>query len=242
MKGPGQLLAGAANFRDVGGLLAVGGQTRAGVLFRSGHLAHIDASDHTILRTLGLKRVIDLRDDDELRFEPSNLGGLDVVVQRVPLFLGSAASLVASDISLAELNQGLLNDSASQVVEVVRGIVVDQPVLVHCTVGKDRTGLAIALTLAASGVTDDAIVADYARTEGLLSEERNRRTLSYLRRIYPGAVHLEELVTRSPADVMRGVLSGLREAYGAPVEYLRAHGLRDDEIAALGDVLIERSR
>ena len=51
----------------------------------------------------------------------------------------------------------------------MRGIIADQPVLVHCTVGKDRTGVTVALTLAAAGVDDDeAVVADYARTEELL--------------------------------------------------------------------------
>ena len=34
----------------------------------------------------------------------------------------------------------------------------------HCAVGKDRTGFTVALALAAVGVDDELIVADYAKT------------------------------------------------------------------------------
>ena len=77
-------------------------------------------------------------------------------------------------------------------------MLADQPVLVHCSVGKDRTGVTVALTLAAAGVDEAAVVADYARTETLLPPERNARILAYLQQEHPGARHLEELATRSP--------------------------------------------
>jgi protein-tyrosine phosphatase len=86
-------------------------------------------------------------------------------------------------------------------VEVVRGILADQPVLVHCTVGKDRTGVTVALTLAAAGVDAEAVVGDYARTEGLLPQARNRHIVELLRSMHPEAVHLEDLATRSPAPL-----------------------------------------
>jgi len=133
----------------------------------------------------------------------------------------------------------LVEDSADGVVEVVRGIIADQPVLVHCTVGKDRTGVTVALTLAAAGVEHDAVVEDYARTEGLLPKWRNRWVLERLRSLHPEAVHLEDLATRSPAPVMRELLAGLTERYGSPAEYLRAHGMREDELAELRRVLIQ---
>ena len=41
--------------------------------------------------------------------------------------------------------------------------------LVHCTAGKDRTGVAIALLLDAVGAERDAVVADYAASEANLS-------------------------------------------------------------------------
>ncbi|MFG6401962.1 tyrosine-protein phosphatase [Microbacterium sp. P04] len=235
----GSLVSGAMNFRDTGGLPAASGRTRSGVLYRSGNLAAVDDPGYAALRELGLRRVIDLRDDQEVEWSPSRVDGLDLVTQRVPLFLGSVTSFFENDVSLAELYASLIDESAARVVEVVRGVLADQPVLVHCTVGKDRTGVTVALTLAAAGVEREAIIEDYARTETLLPEARNADIVTRLRRLHPESVHLEELATKSPAPVMRELLSRLDRDYGSPADYLRAQGLDDDEVRELQRVLID---
>ncbi|WP_157536914.1 tyrosine-protein phosphatase [Microbacterium sp. Root180] len=229
---------GAVNLRDVGGLPAGASVTRHGVLFRSGNLAQLEPQGTAALGELGVRRIIDLRADDEVARSPSRIDGLEVTTQRIPLFLGSVESFFADDLSLDEMYRRLVEDSSSLVVEVVRGILADQPVLVHCTVGKDRTGVTVALTLAAAGVETDAVIGDYARTEALLPERRNRRIVEFLRRMHPEAVHLEDLATRSPAPVMRALLSDVEERYGSPAEYLRAHGLTDEELVELRRVLL----
>lgn len=233
------LVPGALNFRDVGGLAAGAGRTRAGVLYRSGQLARLDDRGRRALTGLGLKRVIDLRDDAEIAGAPSRLESLGVRVQHVPLFLGSVESFFTEDLSLPELYRRILDDAAAGVVEVVRGIVDDQPVLVHCTVGKDRTGVTVALTLAAAGVDEDAVIADYARTEALLPPARNRAVVGWLRAQHPESKHMEELVTRSPAPVMRDLLRDLSTRFGSPVGYLEAHGFTPNERRDLRRALIE---
>jgi protein-tyrosine phosphatase len=235
------LVPGAMNFRDVGGLPAHGGVTRSGVLYRSGNLAAVDDAGAAELRRRGLRRIIDLRDDEEVARFPSRIDGLDVVTQRVPLFLGSVRSFFENDIDLPGLYASLIEDSSSAVVDVVRGVLVDQPVLVHCTVGKDRTGVTVALTLAAAGVETEAIIDDYARTEGLLPRERNEMVVASLRAAHPEARHVVDLATRSPAPVMRDLLARLDAEYGSPTDYLRAHGLGDDEIAELRRILVTGS-
>ncbi len=231
-------VAGALNFRDTGGLSAGDAISRHGVLFRSGNLARLSDAGRERLRALGLRRIIDLRDDEELRFDPSLVDGLEVETVRVPMFVGSAASFFDEDLSLADMYRALVDGAADRIVDVVRGVVSDQPVLVHCTVGKDRTGITVALTLAAAGVDEAAVVADYARTEALLPAARNAKVLAFLRGRYPHARHLEDLATRSPARAMSDVLDDLRVRYGAPVEFLRAHGLSDDELTELRRVLL----
>ena len=94
------VVSGAVNLRDVGGLPAGPAVTRHGVLFRSGNLAQLDEEGTRALGALGLRRIIDLRADDEVSWAPSRIDGLDVVTQRVPLFLGSVESFFADDISL----------------------------------------------------------------------------------------------------------------------------------------------
>lgn len=233
------LVSGATNFRDVGGLPAGSGRTRSGVLFRSGNLRHVDDEGLETLRALGLRRIVDLRDDDEVRHAPSRLTGLDVDVRRLPLFLGSVESFFERDISLGELYDELISDSPARIVAAVRAIAGAQPVLVHCTVGKDRTGVTVAIALAAAGVDRDAVVADYARTESLLPAERNRLIVPGIRALHPENRHAEELATRSPAPVMRALLERLDAEHGSPAGFLRAHGVTDDELAGLRDALVE---
>ncbi|MFS0733572.1 tyrosine-protein phosphatase [Microbacterium sp. 1P10UB] len=233
------LVPGAMNFRDVGGLPAGDGRTRFGVLYRSGNLAALEEPGTEAFRGLGVRRIIDLRDDEEVERSPSRVDGMDLQMQRVPLYLGSISSFFQQDASLAQFYREIVEDSADQVVEVVRSVLADQPVLVHCTVGKDRTGVTVALTLLAAGVDREAVIADYARTESMLPAERNEMIIERLRAAFPDSENLVELATRSPAHVMRGLLDDLTTRYGGPVEYLRAKGLRDDEIAELRRVLIE---
>lgn len=232
------LVPGALNFRDVGGLPAGSGRTRSGVLFRSGHLGQLDDDGTRAVGALGIRRIIDLRDDDEVRISPSRVDGLDLQTQRVPLFVGSIASFFERDASLESFYRSLVDDSAEKVLAVVRGVLADQPVLVHCAAGKDRTGVTVALTLSAAGVEREAVVEDYARTERFMPESRNRAIIARLRALHPEAQHLEELTTRSPAPVMAGLLADLDARYGSPADYLRAHGLGDDEVAELRRVLV----
>jgi protein-tyrosine phosphatase len=233
------VVPGAVNFRDVGGLPAGSTRTRSGILFRSGNLARLDDAGVAALGRLGIRRIIDLRADEEVVHAPSRVEGLSVQTQRVPLFLGSVASFFADDISLEEMYRRLVDDSAANVVAVVRGIITEQPVLVHCTVGKDRTGVTVAVALTAAGVEPEAVVADYARTEGLLPQWRNTRVVDELRSRHPEAVHLEDLATRSPAPVMRALLADLTARYGSSAGYLRAHGMDDAELGELRRVLLE---
>lgn len=234
----GSLIPGAVNFRDTGGLPAGAAATRAGVLYRSGNLAQLDAAGVGALRGLGMRRIIDLRSDEEVSHAPSRVDGLGIETVRVPLFLGSVTSFFEEDLSLADMYRAMVDDSADRVVEVVRGVLADQPVLIHCTVGKDRTGVTVALTLAAAGVDESAVIADYARTEDMLPAWRNREVVRRLTALHPEATHLEDLATRSPAHVMHELLAELTARYGSPTDYLRASGLAEDEIAELRRVLI----
>lgn len=232
---------GTFNFRGVGGLRAAGGVTRSGVLFRSGNLAHLQEGGRSALSALGIRRVIDLRADDEVARDPSRIEGLGIETVRAPLFLGSVASFFVDDFSLPDMYRALLDTAPGRIVEVVRGVLGDQPVLVHCTVGKDRTGVTVALMLAAAGVDANAVVADYARTEAMLPPARNERVIARLRRLHPEARHLEELATRSPAPVMRALLDDVDARFGSAADYLRSHGVVDDELAELRRVLIRTS-
>ena len=227
---------GVNNFRDVGGLPADGGKIRSGMLLRSGQLsAATTAGVNEVRRRVA--HIVDLRDGEEVAAEPTEIEGPDTT--HLPLFLGSVRSFFETDTSLEDLYLHLLEESGERLVAAIRIIAVGEPTLIHCTVGKDRTGVTVALALAAVGADRDAIIEDYALTESLLPAERSHRIAVYLRSQHPQAVHAVALATQSPAPVMRALLEQVDERWGSAAGYLRANGMTDQELEALRAALVE---
>ncbi|MFD5389206.1 tyrosine-protein phosphatase [Streptomyces sp. NPDC056669] len=175
-------LVGVRNFRDLGGLPAADGRrVRPGVLFRSGHLAHATEADAAFLDTLGLHTVFDFRNAADIKLE-----GPDVTlsgVRNVNLPLSDPADgagfwTMVREGDLDTLRKLLAEGRAEKrMIGSYRGIITTRivehgrilgdmaedssPVLMHCSAGKDRAGLSIAVTLLALGVEREAIEADY---------------------------------------------------------------------------------
>ena len=229
-------IPGIANLRDVGGMTVGGSRIREGVLFRSGHLSHAGAEAQPFL-TERVAHIVDLRDDSEVLAEPCAVAGLRIA--RVPLFAGSIASFLLGDISLAGLYRRIVDEGSDRIVQVVRILAAGEPTLVHCTLGKDRTGVSVALALAAVGADREAIIEDYALTASQLPESRNRAIAKWLEERLPMAQNAISLATESPAPVMRELLAEIETRHGSIADYLIGAGLRPQELDALGEALVE---
>src|ERR1700688_1747997 len=169
-------LAGASNFRDIGGYPGRDGRmVRWRQIFRSNHLGHLTEADIEALRPLGLKSAFDFRGTEEraeamcavaeitvhsLPIEPTvtaelrsrlAAGGPVLPADALEVMRDSYRSYVRQNTpSYRALFAHLLEDRA--------------PLVIHCTAGKDRTGFACALILHALGVPDDLIAEDYLLT------------------------------------------------------------------------------
>jgi protein-tyrosine phosphatase len=169
-------LAGASNFRDLGGYAARDGRAvRWRQIFRSNHLGHVTDPDIEILRGLGLRSAFDFRGTEERVAAMCVLK--EIAVHSLPIEPTVVAAL------RARLATGVPLSSADAL-EVMRGSYRDYvhnntprfralfahlledraPLVIHCTAGKDRTGFACALILHALGVPDDMIAQDYLLT------------------------------------------------------------------------------
>lgn len=62
------------------------------------------------------------------------------------------------------------------------------PVLVHCVIGKDRTGLVMMLLLLLCGVAEADVINDYVVSEALLHAARAKGELRTLHGARPGPV------------------------------------------------------
>lgn len=227
---------GVFNARDVGGMPAARGRVREGVLLRSGSLADArPAGIAELERRVG--HIVDLRDGQELADAPSAVTSISTT--HLPLFLGSVASFFDQDFGLAEMYRHLLDESGERLADAIRVIAREGRTLVHCTVGKDRTGVTVALALAAVEADRAAVVADYALTAALLPEERNRRIVAFLKAQHPQSENAIALATLSPAAVMHGLLAEIDAQWGSAGEYLVANGVTEDELSELRSTLIE---
>ncbi|EGN95893.1 hypothetical protein SERLA73DRAFT_162582 [Serpula lacrymans var. lacrymans S7.3] len=99
------------------------------------------------------------------------------------------------------------------------------PVLVHCSVGKDRTGIAIALLLKILGVDDYDIIYDYALSSlGLGSPMPSFISMfDNFNQAYRGnPLGLMDFLSANPAT-MKATLAIIREKFGGAENYLITH-------------------
>lgn len=178
-------LAGATNFRDLGGYPGSQGRpVRWRRLFRSNHLGHLTAEDHTTLGALGLRHVVDFRSPAEVaQAAPGLVPGATLHALPIEPAIGAQLRARLDDPSgptaseTAALMRALYGDFVRAHADRFRSLFqhlleADAPLVFHCSAGKDRTGLAAALVLSALGVPRTVVEADYLLTNRLWRLER----------------------------------------------------------------------
>lgn len=88
------------------------------------------------------------------------------------------------------------------------------PMLVHCTQGKDRTGLIVMLILWLIQIDDDIVEEDYLLSESELAPEKESRMKEI------GAIGLSEQFAVCPPGLVKEVHSHIQENYGSVEKYL----------------------
>jgi protein-tyrosine phosphatase len=227
-------LAGAFNFRDVGGYpVAGGGSVRWRTLFRSDALHRLDPAGVAAVTGLGLRTVIDLRTQVEVDLGPSPVAG------RVTHISVLAGDLQGLPLELGALYRYFVDECGEQIAAAISELCDSEalPALVHCTAGKDRTGVVIALILAVLGVPDEVIAADYALSASYLDPDRTP-VISQLE----GSTGLDNEVISallsSPPKLILEALNRVRAVAGSADGYLCANGLTSRSLARLRSALI----
>lgn len=234
---------GTYNFREPAGLPAAEGRIRHGKLYRSDSLHRLGEAGRTVLAELGVRLVIDLRDDYEASALPDAIEGLGLEVVRLPVFEGLGSSTGGTTIGLDALYERVVTQHTPVVVDAVRRIATsgDDTVLVHCTAGKDRTGIVVALALLSVGVDRSDVVADYARSAVYLDGEWLEGMLAFIARYgMDDTPELRILLGGSPPEVLEGALDLIERRQGSVRQYLLAGGLSLAELAALERALVDK--
>ncbi len=170
------------NFRDMGGYETQNGKTvKWGQFFRSGTLTPLEGDEKEVLESLNLKHILDYRSEGERNQSPDNLPST-AQYYPVPAMKESSniAKLAATDfktimgaIKTKEDGQKAIDlfldlysqlpfeNPAYQTLFEAMDDVEENPILQHCSAGKDRTGVGCALVLLALGVDEETVMEDY---------------------------------------------------------------------------------
>ena len=233
-------LAGMLNLRDVGGYpVAGGGVIGWRRLLRSDALHQLDQAGIGALTGLGLRTVLDLRTFTETELAPSPLGQLAERGTRTTHISLIGEDLAALPAHLDDIYQFIVDRRGPVIGAAVRTLArpAALPALVHCSAGKDRTGIVVGLVLAAVGVPDQIIAADYALSSIFL-DPRHTPAIGQVRASSGMGERLTAALLASPPELMIGVLARARQVGGTIEGYLASHGVTSADLATLRAALV----
>lgn len=219
----------------MGGKSADGGLVQTGRLFRSALPMPSDVVPANI--SWPPVTIIDLRSDMERVREPQHpLAGSGVAVHTIPLL----TELRPGDVpptTLIDLYQHVLKTTSDRLVNVVDTVAASSgATLVHCAVGKDRTGISIAMVLKLLGVSRDEIVQDYLETE------KNTDEIVARLHLMNGGAHppAASEFLRTPVEAIEGVLDVWEGHADGAVGWFREAGGSDNTIDRLRDSMVKK--
>lgn len=242
IRGPEGLLG----FRAVAGLRTTDGRVVAdGTLYRSATPHFVDRAEAgRFVAESGLRTIVDLRLGQEVRNEGS--GGFtdsDVAIVNVPFAIrrtldpDSAVAPMPGPDPLVGTYLNYLSDRDGFARLIAALSAPDAlPALIHCTVGKDRTGVAYAVLLDAVGVLRSDICANYARQSedvaAMMGRLRAMASYGDAVDVYP-----EQAYRADPAVLLR-FLGWLDHLHGGSRAYLLACGVAESELDALAEMIL----
>ncbi len=238
------------NFRDIGGYKGKDNKhIRWGMIYRSGNLDSLDEMSVERLKLMGIRTLIDFRDSEDVQ-KPSGKLNLENVIN-LPGSLHYREALRTrimnneilkgdATVFMQDLNVALSACGKSAFKSMFNQLLVEDnyPVILSCSYGKDYTGFAVALLLAALGVQKDDIVSDYVLTNSYF-DKQTVRSIDIKECNTKSQEALTKILTADPM-YLTFVYSRLEKEYGSISNYLEKElGLTTEKRKHLKQILLK---
>jgi protein-tyrosine phosphatase len=228
------------NLRDAGGHLTQSGErVRAGVLYRGDAPIALDPDAEARVEMLALRTIVDLRRAKERELRPYALRHFDGRFLHISLIGEERRPVNTLHGGLAAFNRWVYAVRGRTIVEILRALAAPDalPALIHCTAGKDRTGLVVGLLQTWLGVADEVIARDYALSAERLHADDDEAIEKQQIALGVNVRDRPDLLEARPEWIV-DALDEIRREHGSVDAYLRAHGARPEELKRLREGLI----
>ena len=265
-------LEGGSNFRDMGGYTTADGyQVKRGLLFRSGSMVSLTENDMDYLSQFSFKTVVDLRSQEELELFPNHwaekaaISYTNVPYSMASMMGGSLARVAEDTMDATEMlsQMGPMYRSMPETIKSQLNLMFqhllaeEAPLVVNCSAGQDRTGIASALILTALGVPRSTIIDDYLLSTRLRRPEFEQSQISEAELLEAAEVNVfaammlqfndegigeqpNPLYTENRVPFLQFALNGIEENYGSVFNYLDSElGIGAEEIERLKGLYLQ---
>lgn len=241
-------MEGMQNLRDLGGYQTKEHKaTRWGKLYRSGELTNLSEWDKLRIKNLGIKTIIDLRSEVEVKATPIEYTQANII--NIPIPTGDI-DLIVDKIREGRLRKGdgiifmqdlylqFVEKQSKQFNEAFQVLLEEDnyPILFSCTLGKDRTGFLAALLLLALDVPESTVMQDYLMSNDFVDLKK----FEYLvKDLDPEAQETITLLLIANETYMDIALNKIRKEYGTYQKYISSElNLTDKGKAHLKEIML----
>ncbi|GAA5813559.1 hypothetical protein MFLAVUS_007041 [Mucor flavus] len=246
---------GVRNFRDIGGwpLKDGSGYTRERIVFRSGHLCNLSTQGAAQLSALNVKATFDFRLGHEIKKDGimQTIPGVtrfgynlyenaiktpDDLFKNLSVFLDGEEGFAKGYMIILESGKELIGDVLRYMIKEL-STVERNAIIIHCTAGKDRTGVFVMILLGLCGVDDEIIAKEYELSNiGYFDYEKDLDKRA--ERVGISADHMRSALSASYGG-MKLTIKQLKEKYGSFEGYVhKGCGLTSEEIKLIRDIMV----
>ena len=231
---------GSFNFRDIGGYKSKEGRrVKKGLYFRTGRQDRMTQKDLIQLKDLKIKTQIDLRKSEEILDQGKgpleSMGANYVNIPIIPEGGSERLSKLVGDTGISGKRYlGYLEFGPQSWLEIfdILSKPNNLPVVLHCTAGKDRTGVSTAFLLSILNVSRDLIEEDYKLTN--LDTQRQADFIENTVGLPEGFSRDDMIMAAGvPEDAMKVFLDGVESRWGSVLGYLKEIGITKDQMDAI---------